>query len=568
MGLNSGDSTALSLLTQQTCAVILDGEDRKGTCHKCGGNLSRGHNTLAMQCGGCGTRFHGSDCGGRLADAGNLDWHDKCPKVRARLRRTLRVIGSRGFGAKALPSFYSQATLLRWVIPFEYSRRLLTLPSPLFPASHAFLARIKCSGVCLCVGGACACHATNVRRKRQLTAGLRDVVHKRSLEIRNAAYRGEEPPPVSTNTLAAVELVKLQRMAAGNDAMVTETGGPAKKQDTKDTKAFDAAVEAWQKTKQTLAADDDAYLMNVLVDYDALRDDNNSLKMQNEALRLQNEKLQLEVTALRLAVGSKSKPSVNIAEVAEKFVQDPEMRRGGLMELYHKHIDFSDTGVPEPSALVGRDYSAKTRLRFENQNQTKTDGFDKRNMNLAAFGADVQSLAPGPACETTDFGSRTVRNVRYFGRFIALLAVLALFSISMYNMNVYSTRIYCDNDDAHLNAALRSGITVASFLILNMDGSCHDKAHATMAVFAVLLIVWHVLCIEAWLGFRFCRALILMWRWDAKSKRAAEKNAKLAREEALGSEADWEKNNVEIVIDDTGSDSGQSEFNDSAQGDN
>jgi hypothetical protein len=59
-----------------------------------------------------------------------------------------------------------------------------------------------------------------------------------------------------------------------------------------------------------------------------------------------------------------------------------------------------------------------------------------------------------------------------------------------------------------------------------------------------------------------------MWRWDAKSKRAAEKNAKLAREEALGSEADWEKNNVEIVIDDTGSDSGQSEFNDSAQGDN
>jgi hypothetical protein len=43
----------------------------------------RGNLALAMQCVRCGTRFHGSDCGGKLADAGYTDMHDKCPKVRA-----------------------------------------------------------------------------------------------------------------------------------------------------------------------------------------------------------------------------------------------------------------------------------------------------------------------------------------------------------------------------------------------------------------------------------------------------------------------------------------------------
>jgi hypothetical protein len=35
--------------------------------------------------------------------------------------------------------------------------------------------------------------------------------------------------------------------------------------------------------------------MNVLVDYDALRDENEQLKSQNQGLQLQNETLQLEV---------------------------------------------------------------------------------------------------------------------------------------------------------------------------------------------------------------------------------------------------------------------------------
>ena len=62
---------------------LMGKEAARGTCHKCGGSLSRGNSDLAKQCGACGTRFHMSDCGGRLAAAGNHEeLFDQCPKVR------------------------------------------------------------------------------------------------------------------------------------------------------------------------------------------------------------------------------------------------------------------------------------------------------------------------------------------------------------------------------------------------------------------------------------------------------------------------------------------------------
>ena len=56
-----------------------------GACHRCGGSLSRGGGShqLARLCGRCGTRFHTSDCGGRLAASGYEGPFDCCPKVRA-----------------------------------------------------------------------------------------------------------------------------------------------------------------------------------------------------------------------------------------------------------------------------------------------------------------------------------------------------------------------------------------------------------------------------------------------------------------------------------------------------
>mmetsp|Transcript_7397 Transcript_7397/g.27860 ORF Transcript_7397/g.27860 Transcript_7397/m.27860 type:complete len:502 (-) Transcript_7397:1697-3202(-) len=491
-GPTSSDSTALSLPCQPcgVVKVLVGDEAGRGTCHKCGGKLSRGNLALAMQCGGCKTRFHGSDCGGKLADAGYTDMHDKCP---------------------------------------------------------------KCNGICLCVGGACACHASNARRKRQVNASLKEVVDRRSLEIRNAAYLGEEPPPVSASTLAAVELIKSARLTGARDAVVeSETGGAATKPYPK---VFESAVYAWQ-AKQTLAVDDDAYLMNVLVDYDALRDENEKLKSQNQGLQLQNETLQLEVTALRAAVGSNSEnePVVNMSEFAEQFVRDPEMRRGGLMALYEKHINRGGTRAPAASA------------------RGTPVAKSKRKMHLSEFGADPEPPRPGPACETTDFRQRVVRNARYLGRFLALLAVIALFALSMYNQKVYSTRVYCENDEVILNAALRQGLQVADLFHFKAGMDCHEKVQATMAVYAVILIAWHVLCIEAWMGFRFVRAMMLMWRWDVKSRAAAKRNAALARKDALRSDASWEKKTLEIVIDDeTGSNcetsSISSSFNDSAQGD-
>ena len=122
---------------------------------------------------------------------------------------------------------------------------------------------------------------------------------------------------VSASTLAAVELIKSARLTGAGGAVVdSETSGAATKPDPK---VFESAVDALQ-VKQTFAVDDDAYLMNVLVDYDALRDENEQLKSQNQGLQLQNETLQLEVTSLHSASSKRgNEPVVNMSESAEQF---------------------------------------------------------------------------------------------------------------------------------------------------------------------------------------------------------------------------------------------------------
>jgi hypothetical protein len=78
---SSVDNTAEEQKTR--FADIRGPEAAKGTCHKCGGGLARGNSALACLCGTCGTRFHTSDCGARLANSGYTGSTDVCPKVRA-----------------------------------------------------------------------------------------------------------------------------------------------------------------------------------------------------------------------------------------------------------------------------------------------------------------------------------------------------------------------------------------------------------------------------------------------------------------------------------------------------
>ena len=74
-----------------------------GTCHKCGGSLARGNQSLARQCGACGTRYHASDCGGRLAMSTYFGPPDVCPKVRRARRASLPLAPARAPGPARLP---------------------------------------------------------------------------------------------------------------------------------------------------------------------------------------------------------------------------------------------------------------------------------------------------------------------------------------------------------------------------------------------------------------------------------------------------------------------------------
>jgi hypothetical protein len=81
-GMTSPAAVAVCENDAMTSADIVGKEAAKGTCHKCGGSLHRGNPELAKLCGTCGTRFHASDCGNRLEQAGFPKAGHLCPKVR------------------------------------------------------------------------------------------------------------------------------------------------------------------------------------------------------------------------------------------------------------------------------------------------------------------------------------------------------------------------------------------------------------------------------------------------------------------------------------------------------
>ena len=67
--------------------ALLKGSDvsNDGTCHRCGGSFRRAYrvskSALWLSCVSCGIKYHGYDCGGRLAAAG-YSCFQSCPKVR------------------------------------------------------------------------------------------------------------------------------------------------------------------------------------------------------------------------------------------------------------------------------------------------------------------------------------------------------------------------------------------------------------------------------------------------------------------------------------------------------
>ena len=84
--------------------------------------------------------------------------------------------------------------------------------------------------------------------------------------------------------------------------------------------------------------------------------------------------------------------------------------------------------------------------------------------------------------------------------------------------------------------------------------NCGTKRSSIVAGWFIFAVLWHILCLEAWLGFRFVRACALMWRWERQAAAAAAaaaecaEGAEAAKAEAPRRRDGRAKNDERVVV--------------------
>ena len=77
--------------------------------------------------------------------------------------------------------------------------------------------------------------------------------------------------------------------------------------------------------------------------------------------------------------------------------------------------------------------------------------------------------------------------------------------------------------------------------------SCEVKSSAITALWAAFAVCWHVLCLQAWLGWRFARAYALMWHVERKHARDAKTRAAESKAEAMAAFEPIREHHVKII---------------------
>ena len=77
--------------------------------------------------------------------------------------------------------------------------------------------------------------------------------------------------------------------------------------------------------------------------------------------------------------------------------------------------------------------------------------------------------------------------------------------------------------------------------------SCEVKSSAITVLWATFAVCWHVLCLQAWLGWRFMRAYVLMWRVERKHACDAKTRAAESKMEAMAAFEPIREHHVKII---------------------
>jgi hypothetical protein len=385
--------------------------------------------------------------------------------------------------------------------------------------------------MCQCAGGACMCHATNVRKMRKVKSILRKQANLRKAEAakaRGASQNVASAPGVpgvpfadapvpfadAPNRASAPSfreqienfdakhnregtLQELPRGALRGSATREESDSQTASASASVASASASAVPPMTHAEETMFLD---------------------VLMLNDRLMEENELLETTLTADFTVEGSSTLPDAAVAgfqsyasgkmDLVDWFSSRPEM---GSSALYADAVALMDA----PGAGATR-----KRRSFFNDAGTRLEQSD--------------APRPRPVCETSDARAARKRTLKYAWRLFCLAALVGFVLWAAAKLWITSQREVCEGDREGKTSLWSVPVLVNKQLHVDTwNVSCDWKRFFIVLIWALFAVVWHALCLQAWMGFRFARAYVMMWRLERRHAAAAARSAADAKAEAL-----------------------------------
>jgi hypothetical protein len=422
------------------------------------------------------------------------------------------------------------------------------------------------------------CHATNVRKMRKVKSILRKQANLRKAEAakargasQNVASKPGVPGAPFADAPNRASARSFREQIENFDAKHNREGtfeelprgalrGSATREESDSQTASASASVASASAVPPMTHAEETMFLDVLMMNDRLMEENEWLRNRPASALLETT-LEADFTA----EGSNTLPDADELmgfqsyasgkmDLVDGFSSRPEM---GSSALYAHAVALMDA----PGAGATR-----KRRSFFNDAGTRLEQSD--------------APRPRPVCETSDARAARKRTLKYAWRLVCLAVLVGFVLWAAAKLWITSQREVCEDDREGKTSSLWSVPVLVNkqLHVETWNVSCDWKRFFIVLIWALFAVVWHALCLQAWMGFRFARAYVMMWRLERRHAAAARSAADAKAEALKGSDLKsfaapawqhsegglsilprWHRRSAEA------SDSDES-FNDSAQG--
>ena len=430
----------------------------------------------------------------------------------------------------------------------------------------------QCYGMCECAGGACSCHASNVRKMRKVKSALRKQANLREAEVAKSrleslpAPRLGRPPsaaapgfasapsadaPKPASALSCREQIQLFDAKHSRDENAREQrrepysvfpeaprstlrGSASRESDSLATSPSASGARASTESDDDGFAPEDTPAPHGAVPTMTIAEETMFLDvlMMNERLVEENEWLRNKhesaspATSMGDFAGEGANTDVLDEHVSNAAPESYEIDKLDLLEGFATH--------PEMGAAALR---SRAVVLMENPGvgatRKRPSLFDDAARKLERSDAP----RPRPVCETSDARAAFVRTLWYAWRLFCFALLLGFVTWAAARIWLTSEASVCGTPGAgnESSSALWS-MPVLLNEQLHIDSwkmSCGAKRVFIVIARAAFAVAWYALCLQAWMGFRFARAYVTMWRLERRHAAAAARSAADAKAEAL-----------------------------------